>query len=180
MKSLIQKLFDIREGEALKASLMFAYIFLIIAALLIVKPVRNSLFLTQIGISKLPYVFLYVAIAASIFINLYLNLAQQIRLDTLIFYSTILSMLIFLGFWGLIKLGLKVNWFYYALYVWVALFGVFMTSQFWLLANYVFNAREAKRLFGFIGAGAVSGGIFGGYLTRLLAPVIGTSNMIFF
>ncbi|HSP05908.1 MAG TPA: HEAT repeat domain-containing protein, partial [Acidobacteriota bacterium] len=43
-----------------------------------------------------------------------------------------------------------------------------------------FNAREAKRLFGFIGAGAISGGIAGGYLTRWLVPAFGTVQMILF
>ncbi|MDX1409590.1 MAG: hypothetical protein R3330_15690, partial [Saprospiraceae bacterium] len=46
-------------------------------------------------------------------------------------------------------------------------------------ANVVFNAREAKRLFGFIGAGAIAGGIFGGYLTTLLAEPLGSENLLF-
>lgn len=47
------------------------------------------------------------------------------------------------------------------------------------MANVIFNAREAKRLFGFIGSGAIAGGIFGGYLTKILAPVLGSRNLIF-
>jgi hypothetical protein len=42
-----------------------------------------------------------------------------------------------------------------------------------------FDAREAKRLFGFIGPGAIAGSIFGGYLTSLLAPYIGSENLLF-
>jgi AAA family ATP:ADP antiporter len=53
------------------------------------------------------------------------------------------------------------------------------TSQFWILANLVFNVREAKRVFGFIGTGAIIGGILGGYLTTLLAPIIGNENLVF-
>jgi AAA family ATP:ADP antiporter len=52
------------------------------------------------------------------------------------------------------------------------------TAQFWLLANHVFNAREAKRLFGFLGTGAILGGIFGGYLTNVLAPIIHSHNLL--
>ncbi|MDP3441677.1 MAG: hypothetical protein Q8T08_02355, partial [Ignavibacteria bacterium] len=37
----------------------------------------------------------------------------------------------------------------------------------------------AKRLFGFIGAGAIAGGIFGGYLTSILAPTLGSHNLLF-
>ena len=61
MNTFIQKLFDIREGEGFRTLLMFIYIFLIIASLLIIKPVRNSLFLTHLGVSKLPYAFVLVA-----------------------------------------------------------------------------------------------------------------------
>ena len=180
MIKFFQKLFDIREGEGLKASLMFVYIFFVIASLLIVKPVRNSLFLIQIGVARLPYAFVLVAISAAVVINFYSKFARKVRLNLLIFYTMFISITMLFFFWMLIVLNYQASWFYYLLYIWVALFGVITTSQFWLLANYVFNAREAKRLFGFIGAGAISGGIFGGYLTKFLAPIIGTENMIFF
>ena len=159
---------------------MFIYIFLIIASLLIVKPVRNSLFLTQFGVSQLPYAFMLVAGSAALAINLYSQWAKKIRLNLLIRYTILISIisLIFVRF--LLGVNYQAGWFYYAFYVWVALFGVIATSQFWLLANYVFNAREARRLFGFVGAGAISGGIFGGYLTKFFAPIIGTDNMLFF
>ena len=39
------------------------------------------------------------------------------------------------------------------------------TSQFCSVSQYGFNSREAKRLYGFIGAGAIAGGDFRGYLT---------------
>ncbi len=67
----------------------------------------------------------------------------------------------------------------YFFYVWVAIHAVLSASQFWVLANLVFNPREAKRLFGFIGSGAILGGIFGGYLTSILAPIIGNDNLFF-
>ena len=180
MKKLVRKVFDIREGEGFRASLMFIYIFLIIASLLIVKPVRNSLFLTHIGVSKLPYAFVLVAVSAAIIISLYSKYSSRIQLNRMILYATLCAITILLGFYVLLSLDYRAGWFYYALYVWVAIFGVLSASNFWLLANYVFNAREAKRLFGFIGSGAIAGGIFGGYLTNFLAPVVGTRNMILF
>lgn len=50
--------------------------------------------------------------------------------------------------------------------------------QVWTLANLIYDAREAKRLFGFIGSGGILGSIFGGYATRKLAPVVGTENLV--
>lgn len=178
MRHLLRKLFDIREGEGLRAGLMFSYIFLIIASLLIVKPVRNSLFLTAFGANSLPYAFILVAVFSGVFIYVYSKFSGKFRLNILILYTIITSIAIFGIFWFLLVLDYKGDWFLYVFYVWVAIFGVVLTMQFWLLANYVFNSREAKRLFGFVGAGAIAGGIFGGYLTNYLAPLIGTGNML--
>lgn len=178
MKKLIKTLFDIREGEGLRASLMFSYIFLIIASLLIVKPVRNSLFLTAFGAGQLPYAFILVALSSGIFIYVYTWFSRKVYLPKVMLNTIIVSILVFGIFWMLLFFNYQGKWFLYVFYVWVAIFGVVLTMQFWLLANYVFNAREAKRSFGFVGAGAISGGIFGGYLTNYLAPVIGTGNML--
>ncbi len=180
MKNLFRELFDIREGEDHRAALMFSYIFLVICSLLIVKPVRNSLFLTHIGIEQLPVAFILVAIVAALVSNIYSSLSKSIRLDQLIISTFFVSIALLFFFRYFLYLKYQQDWFYYALYIWVAIFGVITTSQFWLLANYVFNAREAKRLFGLIGAGGISGGIFGGYLTKFLAPVVGTHNLLLF
>ncbi len=157
---------------------MFFYIFLLIASLLIVKPVRNSLFLTRFSAEQLPFAFLLVAIAAVLVTIIYSRFANKIRLNVLILSTTGLIILQLLGFWFLLATAYKAAWFIYFFYVWVAIFAVIITSQFWLFANYVFDAREARRLFGFIGAGAITGGILGGYLTNYLAALIGTANLV--
>lgn len=93
---------------------------------------------------------------------------------TLLF--SVLSLVLF-GF--VFKFDLVRGFFLYIPYVWVAIFGLLTASQFWILANLVYNARDAKRVFGFIGAGAISGGIFGGYLTSLLANAISAEGLLF-
>ncbi|MFZ0390847.1 MAG: Npt1/Npt2 family nucleotide transporter, partial [Calditrichia bacterium] len=180
MKNYLLKIFDIREGEEQRALLMFFYIFLIIASLLIIKPVRNSLFLSRFGVQQLPYAFLLVALAAVFVSTVYSRISLRFRLNYLIRISLLFSIGSLLLIWYLLHLNFQAGWFYYLFYVWAALFAVLITSQFWLLANYVFNAREARRLFGFIGAGAISGGIFGGYFTKFFAPVFGSVNLLFF
>ena len=74
--------------------------------------------------------------------------------------------------------GINDEWILYFYYLSISLFGVLVTSQFWVIANLVFDLREAKRLFGFIGAGAIAGGIFGGYLTSFLANFFGAGIVI--
>jgi AAA family ATP:ADP antiporter len=147
---------------------------------MIVKPVRNSLFLVKFGVEKLPYVFVLVALFSALIASVYSKYSRKVKLNYLILTTLLISIACFLIFWLLLHFGYQGDWFLYAFYIWVAIFGVITGSQFWLLANYIFNAREAKRLFGFIGAGAISGGIFGGYLTKYLAPRLRTENLIFF
>src|SRR5688500_15360718 len=84
-----------------------------------------------------------------------------------------------LTFGILLNLGLFPDWMSYVFYIGVALFGLITTSQFWLLANLLFSSLEAKRLFGFIGAGAIAGGISGGYLTTLLTQFMDSKNLLF-
>jgi ATP:ADP antiporter, AAA family len=63
-------------------------------------------------------------------------------------------------------------------YVWVGAFGVLAPAQVWTLANYVLTPREARRLFGFVGAGATLGATAGGFLSSALARRFGAESLL--
>ena len=157
---------------------MQLYVFLIITVLLIVKPTVNALFLNRLGADNLAFGFLFIA-ATAIISSYFYNKAvllfslKRIIVSTLIFFASAFLLLSLL-----LQMGWLNEHFLYGYYVIVGIFAVLTTSQFWLLANMVFNAREAKRLFGFIGSGAIAGGIFGGYLTNIFAPLIGNAYLL--
>lgn len=178
-KYLLRRTFDIREGESFRALLMQFNIFLFITTLLIVKPTVNALFLSRIGVEKLPVVFVLVAIVAVIVVSLYSRLLSRQSLGRIVIWTLVFSILALMAFGLLLRWNFLEGWLLYLCYIFVAIFALLITSQFWILANLVFNVREAKRLFGFIGAGAIAGGITGGYLTSILAPVIGSKNLFF-
>ncbi len=180
MNGFMERLLDIRLGERQRAWLMFTYIFLLIASLMIVKPVRNSLFLVTFGAERLPYLFVVVAAFAALITWLYTRFTRFVHLNRLTLSTILISVLSLFVFWLLLRLDYQGNWFLWAFYVWVSIFGLITATQFWLLANYVFDAREARRLFGFVGAGGISGGIFGGYFTNWLAPLVTTHNLLLF
>jgi AAA family ATP:ADP antiporter len=179
LRNVIQKVFDVREGEFKVSFWMLSYIFLIIAVLLIVKPTVNALFLSELGIEQLPFAFLIVAITAIISSFFYSKALTRYSLNKIIEITLITSVVILVSLGILLKLDILGGWLLYIFYIWVAIYAVLSASQFWVLANLVYNVREAKRLFGFIGSGAILGGIFGGYLTSFLAPLIGNENLIF-
>ncbi|GAA3597683.1 Npt1/Npt2 family nucleotide transporter [Flavivirga amylovorans] len=179
IKTTFKKVFDIRDGELKTALLMQSYIFLIIATLLIIKPTVNSIFISDLGADSLPLAYLMVAISAIITSYIYSRATEEFSLKTIIKFTLVFSIITLLILGVLLHLNLIHGWILYTFYTGVAIYAVLATSQFWVLANMVFNIREAKRLFGFIGSGAIIGGIFGGYLTTLLAPYIGNENLIF-
>ena len=181
MIKFLRAVFDLRQGEGLKSSLMFVYGMLIIATVMILKPVCNTLFLKNenLGPGKLPYAFVLVAATSALVAAGYSRYSRKIRLNRLITGTFAISIACLIIFWVLLNVRIRQDWFFYAFYIWVAVFSVFTGSQFWLLANDVYHARAAKRVFGFIGAGAITGGIVGGMLTNVLAPHLGTNNLIF-
>ena len=178
-REIVQKAFDVREGEFKISFLMTGYIFLIIAVLLIIKPTVNALFLSELGVEQLPIAFLLVALTAIVSSFAYSWALTKFSLKKIIEVTLVASIVVLFGLGILLKLDLANGALWYFFYVWVAIYAVLSASQFWVLANMVFNVREAKRLFGFIGSGAILGGIFGGYLTSLLAPFIDSETLLF-
>ena len=178
LKNLFKRTFDIRDGEIRISFFMQLYVFLLITVLLMVKPTVNALFLSKLGAQQLPYGYMLVAIIAVV-ISYFYNKAlkrfslKSITTGTLVFFSASFAVLSVLMYLNIVN-----NWVLYFYYLCVAIFAVLVTSQFWIIANMVYNAREAKRLFGFIGAGAIAGGIFGGYVTSLIAPLFGNRLVI--
>lgn len=150
-----------------------------ITTLLLLKPTVNSIFLSALGADALPLAYILTAIAAAIGSKFYDLSLEKFRLQKIII-STLFGTLIFILFFA-------VAFYYqfqspallYTVYIFVAIYGLLVTSQFWLIANTVYNIRQAKRAFGFIGAGGIAGGIFGGYFTSILASLMPSEYILF-
>jgi AAA family ATP:ADP antiporter len=179
LKRYILQVFDLKEEELHKTLLLQLNIFLLITTLLIVKPTINSLFLSELTSDALPLGYVLTAIMAIIGSYFYDKILEKNPLNKVIegtIIGSVVSLIIFgIAFTFNIASGLLL----YIPYIWVAIFGLLAASQFWILANLVYNVREAKRVFGFIGAGAIAGGIFGGYLTSFLTTFLKTEVLFF-
>ncbi len=179
LKYFLLRAFDIREGEYWKALLMQAYVFLLISTLLVIKPTVYALFLSKFGANNLPWAFLAVALFAIVVSFFYTRSLSRFPLLRVNIATLFISVLVLIGAGILLRTDIWVYGVTFLFYIWVSLFGVLVSSQFWILASMVFNPREAKRLFGFIGAGAIAGGIFGGYLTSLLTQFVSGEILLF-
>lgn len=65
-----------------------------------------------------------------------------------------------------------------AFYVWINVFSLLLVSQFFLVGTELFDPRQAKRIFGFIGAGGLVGGVVGSAAAGLLAEPVGSANLL--
>src|SRR5262245_35808384 len=131
----ILKRVDIHPGEGECVALMTIYLLVIIASYMIVKAVRDSLFVSTIGPVQLPYVYILLAAAMGVVSLAFTHAVRRVILEILIQITSCLTISNLLLFWW--GFQHKSTALFYVLYVWVSLFGAITASQFWLLANYV-------------------------------------------
>ena len=154
----ILRIMGIDREIAGKASLLFAYLLLLICGFIISKAARDALFLTEFGALKLPYIYIGIAILTGLIVGIYTHFAKRVSKQKSLILSQAFVAAVFLLFWWLLTHS-QWRWLVFAFYLWVTIYNAILISQFWLSANDLFDARQAKRAFAFIG----SGGIIGGY-----------------
>jgi AAA family ATP:ADP antiporter len=154
-------------------------IFLIIGVLLITKPAGSGLFLSRFGSDALPYMFIVTAVVAAIISTAYSQALKFFSILRVNLWSLGICLTLLAVFAAIIPEAAARDVVAVGLYLWVALFGVLAASQFWMMASLVFDVRQAKRLFGPIGAGAIAGGIAGGYLATIIAGSLGIRALLF-
>jgi AAA family ATP:ADP antiporter len=175
LQRLLSPIVEIRREEGLTAFLMFAYSFLAMTAWNTIRPITRSKFIGSLGADNLPYVLLAAGFIIGLLMAGYAWLIARLpRRWGLPIVQAGLS-LVLVAFWFLFKTN--ATWVSVAFYVAGLILGLLLISQFWTLANVVYDPRQAKRLFGFIGAGAPLGGIAGSALAAY-AQQIGSVNLL--
>ena len=176
LQRILAPLVELREDEGITALLMFAYSFLAMAGYNVVKPATRSQFIDALGANNLPYVQLVAGLIMGFVIQGYTS-AMRLLPRRWVFAATQVVMVgLLVVFWALFKTD--ESWVSVAFYLWGVLAGSLLISQFWSLANDIYDARQAKRVFGFIGGGASLGGIIGAGFAGQYARAIGTNNLL--
>jgi ATP:ADP antiporter, AAA family len=178
MAQRIRRLLDIRRGEAALVTFSFAYVAVVSSAFLLAKPIRSGLFLGEYGAYALVYVYAAVPLALTVIVPLGSRMAARVGQRRMISGTLWFFCANVLLFWVLFRAG--AFWVLPAVfYVWVNIFAVIAPVQAWGFVSSLFDTRQAKRLFGVIGAGASLGALSGGLMGReLVAPLGGTVNLL--
>ena len=173
---VITRLTNTRSGERTVAFLMFAYSFLAMTSHNILKPVTKSKFIDQLGSDNLPYVLLASSVLIGMLMHFYASAARRVPRKYVIPITQAILVALLVLFWALLRNGAV--WVTVALYFFGQILGILLLSQFWTLANDVYDARQAKRLFGLIGGGACLGGAVGAAITATRVEAIGSNNLL--
>ena len=156
---------DLRSGERRLVVLMSANYFLLLLFYYLLKPARDSLFLVEISPEQLPLAYMLTALVAAPVTAAYARAGLRRRLDRLIALTIIVLMISLIVMRLLIDV--RQDWVFYLFYSWVGVAGGLTTSQFWLLANGIFDASQAKRIFPLLGLGGMIL-LFGGVVLLVL------------
>jgi len=176
LRSWWRSAFDVRPGEGSRVVLLGLYFASIMVANNILKPVSWGLFLNRFEISRLPYLYLLIAAVGGLLAYLYTRMAVLASLEAAVSAATAVCVASLVLFWMLIDVGS--TGLLYVFSVFVSLVGIVFLAQGWLIAGTFFDSREAKRLYGLLGLGAIVGAAAGSSLTALAAARWGTKNLL--
>lgn len=174
---LLRPIVQLRDGESTTALLMFLYSFLAMTSYNIIKPITRSEFISSLGADNLPYVQFGMGVLIGFIMQGYTKVMSVVpRRWTIPVTQAGMAGLLVL-FWFLFT-TVGADWVAVGFYILSLILGILLTSQFWTLANDVYDPRQAKRIFGFIGGGSSLGGATGAALTRFLVQSVGTKTMV--
>ena len=146
---------DLRSGEAGLCWLLFSIHFLLLSFQYTAKALRQSIFIDSLGAERLPIVYLLVALCSYPLLIVHARMVDRWAQGRLIAMSSLAVGVSLVVFWWLFKTPSE--WVSVAFYLWISIVGILLVSQFWSYASHLLDARQAKRLFGFIGAGGILG-----------------------
>ena len=178
MKRFLGVLFRVRKGEFSKTLLMGLYAFNCVAAITVGRVLGSVLFLSHVPLTRMPLIYVAVAVlvggSSFLFSKRFSRLGLKSGMNIVL--GGVLALLLL--FRWLIELPYAAEIFIPAFSVFVECMVVILMVQFWSFANELFNAREAKRLFGVIGGGQMLANLYN-FPIKALKDVIGINNLIF-
>ncbi len=162
-----------REGARLAA--MMGLFFLVVCAVGILRPIKNSLALDGLGATSFYKVYLVSAIVV-LFVPLFNRASDRVSWRWLLpgvalFFAFNLVVFRLAYVEGSAVFGL-------AFYGWYDLFAAALVTQFFMATQLFFDARSAKRAYPLVIAGGSLGATLGGGITGFFAESVGTPNLL--
>lgn len=175
---MLARLLSVREGERRPTLLAFGTLLSAMAAHGLLETARDALFLARIPPTRLPFVYLTVAVlavGATALGGARRSSSGPTRARGLA-YLLIFCAVVTSAFWPLS--ASNETWVLYALYVWSAMVATLLVARFWLVISERFTISQAKRVYATIGAGSVLGAIVGTAAAGALTLVLPARHLL--
>lgn len=176
INTIYRKVFDLRHSEVESVILFQVIFFILLFCLLMVKPTSAALFISEFGPEELPRAFIMVALVAG-GVTQFISWMNRYPITIVIKRTILICSALFILIGLLMSFDLFGKITPYLFYLWVSIFALVSTSQYWLLGNMIFNADQAKRVFGLIGSGSIAGAALGGYFSSGISILGGAKEV---
>ena len=173
----LRRLMPATPAERRAALWSFAYFFAVLAAYYVLRPMRDQMAIAG-GTRALPWLFTATFVMLLVAQPLYGALVARLpraRFITIVYQFFAVNLALF---WLVLTLEIEPVWAARVFFVWVSVFNLFAVAVFWSFMADLFDSAQAKRLFGFIGAGGTAGALLGPLLTIALAVPLGPANLL--
>ena len=165
----------LRPGEGRSVLVFFTYALLMMMGYYILKTIREPLLLTGMPAEVKSYAYAVTALLLFFIIPLYGLVFRHTGKRQLTRYITAFFVANLLIFYLMGRAGLDIGFSYY---VWVGIFSVMITAQFWAFAADSYNVKSGQRLFPLIMIGATLGSLAAPALSGILFPIVGPWHLM--
>jgi len=178
VKSIFNKIVDVKPNEVRALWLGFILFFVVLAGYYVIRPIRDNIGATQF--ENLWWMFTVVLVAmivANALFSMIVARMSRRKFIPIAYRFFILNLVIFFVLMQFMPPG-KQPWVDGCLFVWVSVFNLFATAVFWGFMTDIFTNEQGKRLFGFIAVGGSLGGMLGPLITASLVHRVSTGVLL--
>ena len=182
MVDSVSRILNIEKDELPRALLSVLYFFCVLCGYYFLRPVREAMGVAR-GMDELRWLFVGTSLVSLVLVlafggvvartnrRKFIPIAYLFVIGCLIVFS---GMLIADGAAGGGLIGTDAEtpvarYVGYIFFVWLSAINLFVTSVFWAFMVDIFDMRQGKRMFAFIGIGGTLGALIGGWATNVIS-----------
>ncbi|HET7320911.1 MAG TPA: cyclic nucleotide-binding domain-containing protein [Longimicrobiaceae bacterium] len=162
------RILKLQPGEGLKVLQFGALSALVHGGVAIGVTLTDALFLSQIGVEKLPLIYLLTPVVMLLYVPLFSRLVRRWGAERA--FLTVLVLLVAGAGWlYLATTGTPGAVVYFAAKFFTIVAGIALYTVFWTFTDAFFDIQDGKRLFALFSAGGAAGAVVGGILASVLS-----------
>ena len=169
--------FGVEPGEQRGAAWMLAHSAFMGFATVFFETAASALFLGKSGASALPSVYLAAAALSAVTGYAYSKLQNRLSFENLMTVTMVGLLVVVTSLRGVLAVSQAAGLFFFAM-VFYRVLSILTDLEYWAVAGRLYDLRQAKRLFGFIGTGEVIARIIGSFSVPLLLRLGGVPNLL--